>query len=230
MAFSNVPAGLNPGKWFRKQLPSPGGSGGTGPEEQATAGERGFVLIGALLILVLLALIGIAATTTTNLELQIAGLEQIHKTTFYRADGGTELGAMVLEENIACGQGFTTAVLSGRVGIDGRAPGPVPNLQFAMNQSPVPLPSDAVRDFHYPFGYADGEPHTNFTLGGQTQLGIGGAMQMAAGYMGKGKAAAGGGASILYDLYIQSIGRSETEALLHIQWRHSLGQEGSCNY
>lgn len=50
--------------------------------------EEGSVLIVALLILVLLTLIGISATTTTNIEMQVAGNEKFHKIAFYHADSG----------------------------------------------------------------------------------------------------------------------------------------------
>ena len=50
--------------------------------------EDGSVLVVALLIMILLTLIGISATNTTNIELQISGNEKTHKIAFYRADSG----------------------------------------------------------------------------------------------------------------------------------------------
>jgi len=50
--------------------------------------EQGSVLIVALLILVLLTVIGISATTTTDIETQIAGNQKFHKIAFYNADSG----------------------------------------------------------------------------------------------------------------------------------------------
>lgn len=50
--------------------------------------EEGSVLIVALMILVFLTSIGISATTTTEIELQIAGNEAFHKMAFYHADSG----------------------------------------------------------------------------------------------------------------------------------------------
>jgi len=51
-------------------------------------GEEGSVLIVALMILVFLTSIGISATTTTEIELQVAGNEAYHKVAFYNADSG----------------------------------------------------------------------------------------------------------------------------------------------
>ena len=50
--------------------------------------EEGFVLVIALLILVFLTIIGISATTTTQIELQISGNEKFYKIAFYNADSG----------------------------------------------------------------------------------------------------------------------------------------------
>jgi hypothetical protein len=50
--------------------------------------EEGSVLIVALFILVILTLLGIMATTTTETEIQIAGNEKFHKIAFQNADSG----------------------------------------------------------------------------------------------------------------------------------------------
>ena len=50
--------------------------------------EQGSVLLVALLILVLLTIIGISATTDTEIETLIAGNERFHKIALYNADSG----------------------------------------------------------------------------------------------------------------------------------------------
>ncbi|RLA96216.1 MAG: hypothetical protein DRG83_17650 [Deltaproteobacteria bacterium] len=50
--------------------------------------ERGAILIIALLMLIILSLLGMAATDTTNIEIQIAGNEKVYKQAFYNADSG----------------------------------------------------------------------------------------------------------------------------------------------
>lgn len=52
--------------------------------------EDGSVLILALVMLVLLTLLGIAATTTSIIEVQIANNDRLHKTAFYTAEAGIE--------------------------------------------------------------------------------------------------------------------------------------------
>ncbi len=75
-----------------------------------------------------------------------------------------------------------------------------------------------------------GGPHTNLSIYGATAFGVGGAIEMAAGYEGKGKGAAGGGVSLLYRIFSQHLGFADSESLVAIQWRHNIGSEGTCMY
>jgi hypothetical protein len=56
----------------------------------AKANERGSVLVIALIMLVLLTVLGITATSTSNIELQIAGNERNYKRAFFIANAGIE--------------------------------------------------------------------------------------------------------------------------------------------
>jgi len=59
--------------------------------------EEGSILIVALIMLVLLTLLGIAATTTTDIETQIAGNEKLYKMNLYSAESAAMQCAQVLE-------------------------------------------------------------------------------------------------------------------------------------
>ena len=48
--------------------------------------EEGSIMVVALLILVLLTIIGLAATNTSKIELNISGNEKLHKMAFYAAE------------------------------------------------------------------------------------------------------------------------------------------------
>jgi len=52
------------------------------------ANEKGSALVLALLILVLLTLMGISATTTSTVEMQMAGSEKFYELAFYSAESG----------------------------------------------------------------------------------------------------------------------------------------------
>jgi len=60
--------------------------------------EEGSVLVISVVILALLTVIGIAATSTTSIELQIAGNEKTYKENFYQAEGAAMMLVRVLED------------------------------------------------------------------------------------------------------------------------------------
>jgi len=60
-------------------------------------GEEGSVLVLAVVILVLLTIIGISATTTSTIEMQIAGNERTHKQNLYKAEAAGVEAAWHLE-------------------------------------------------------------------------------------------------------------------------------------
>lgn len=80
--------------------------------------EEGSVLLIALLILALLTLIGISATTTSEIELQISGNQKIHKMVFYAAEAGIEVGRAVLNDLKAADSGSWDTLLSGTQSLD----------------------------------------------------------------------------------------------------------------
>ncbi|MBW2066495.1 MAG: hypothetical protein JRJ03_16420 [Deltaproteobacteria bacterium] len=61
-------------------------------------GQEGSVLIVALLILVLLTLIGISVTRTTEVEINIAGNEKLYKENLYLAEAGAMECAQRMQE------------------------------------------------------------------------------------------------------------------------------------
>jgi len=190
--------------------------------------KRGSALVIALLMLVVLTLIGISATTTTTFELQIAGNDKLFKRAFYAADGATEMGGELMEQNIEdrnweLGEDgvnppkYGNPLNRGNVSVESENP--------YMNREPMDgIPSDNPRnrDAVYPRGATDDVPHTNIKVVGNTTLSTGSAVQLIAGYEGKGKGAAGGGAWITYDVRTQRIDVRNTEVRIRLGWRHVL--------
>jgi Tfp pilus assembly protein PilX len=60
--------------------------------------EKGSALVLALLILVLLTLMGISATTTSTVEMQMAGSEKFYELAFYSAESGWQRGLNWLDD------------------------------------------------------------------------------------------------------------------------------------
>ena len=193
-------------------------------EKQFMNKEDGSITVLALILLVLLTLLGIAATTTSSIEVQIAGNDDRHKKALYEADGGTEVGFEMLEQNIACPNGFNSTVPFDIVDVT------VFTKAFWLieNEPTSDYPSDTIRDIR--IYNTDTGPHTNVSIYGSTQLSTGSAIQMVAGYEGKGKGAGSGGAHIIYNVYSKHMGRDNSRSMVMTQWRHMIGQEGACNY
>lgn len=201
--------------------------------------EQGFLLVITMLILVVLSLIGLSATNLSRVELQIAGNDRLHKETFYQADGGTEVGANLLEENISCPTGFNGPAPRqiGGVEITENIPTGVTgaNLNFWANEkdpalftTPVPYPSDTQRHIRFPND--DTVPHTNIHFFGNSSLSTGNAIQMIAGYEGTGYSAATGGGQLVTNVDSQHRGISNSLSNIRIVWRHIIGHEGTCKY
>lgn len=188
-------------------------------------GERGFVLVLALIVLLLLTIIGISATNLTNIELQIAGNDKVHKETFYRADAGTELGIRLTYDNAVCVQvrsGFeedgATPTVRTFAGVR------VEDLDFSI---PHTLASVNISDTnraiaYYPGGTInDAEPHTNLLLQGETKYSAGSGLQMVSGYEGLGASAAAGGSHVEYEIISQHSGIQNSETIINLGWRIS---------
>ena len=220
--------------------------------------QRGSVINVALLILILIFLIGIGLHKISTTDIKIASNIKTATTTFYETESGLDAASELLEQNIACPVGFSDTddtvdnlrseweIIEGQI--------MVKNLRFWRNESAgdpaidrddttfssaaAGLPDRADEypgiDAYYP---PDFDPATNpdaplttISVGGAARFSKGSAIQMAAGYEGLGKGAGAGGASIIYDVYVQRYGAENSEGLHTIEWVHKLGFGGTCQY
>ncbi|MBV5305682.1 MAG: pilus assembly PilX N-terminal domain-containing protein [Desulfobulbaceae bacterium] len=192
------------------------------------ANEQGFVLVTALIIMVLLTIIGIAATNTSVTEIQIAGNDKLQKQTFTQADGGTQMGSNLLEENISCPKGFVSAVPLQIGGAQVR----VQNFWALETEPALPYPADddgtPLRHIRIPNN--DAVPHTNLFFFGNSSLSTGNAIQMISGYEGTGYSAATGGGQLVTNINSQHTGVNNSVSSIRTMWRHIIGHEGACLY
>ena len=100
-------------------------------EKRLLRNDEGSVVAVALIMLVLVTLLGIAATTTSTIEVQIAGNDKFHKKTFYTAEAGIEHAREDLRN------GWASAVL----------PGTLTRWDFALEDATDGVGSDGVGDF-----------------------------------------------------------------------------------
>jgi hypothetical protein len=191
--------------------------------------ERGSTLLLAMLIISLLAVAGIMSSRTSTMETRISRNDRLYKLSFYEAEGGADAGSELLEQNIEQ-RGFCEGLGANAVcqvvgmAID-TATADDPSLKFYMNAdlgpTAKPTSTAAGRDVYIQKGpNSTTPPITNLLIGGDTSLSTGGAIQMIAGYEGKGKGAAGGGAWVTYDIRSQHIDVDNSEALIELEWRH----------
>lgn len=190
--------------------------------KEIAGNENGSALIFAVMILAVLTIIAVSTIKTSTVEVKISSNDKVYKTAFYAADGGTEVGREMIEQNLACANGFALEPLTIGTFV-------VEDAVFAYKEDPPvgDFPSDTERDLHFPAD--DTQPHTNIVAYGNTQLSPGNALQMISGYEGKGKGAAGGGAQIVYDLHSKHEGK-DSAVTIEINYRHVIGLEGNCEY
>lgn len=193
------------------------------PAQNPIANQRGYVLVVALLMLVILTAFGIFSLNTSVLEIQISGNDKLQKQTFSDADGGIQVGGMLLEENIACPTGFSAVPL----GIGGAM---VHTRNFWINETEpaAAFPSDTQRHISLPNN--DAVPHTNLFFSGDSDLSTGYAIQMIAGNEGPGFGASQSGGQLVTNIYSQRLGEANGVASLQAIWRHLVGQQGTCSY
>lgn len=203
-------------------------------EQSVKTGEEGFVLVFTLLLMVVVTLLGVSSINTSIFESQMAANDALYKMAFSEADGGANVAGVVIEENVSCPKGFTATETGGAALIDDNVLIESTSLSLWDISPTAAQPSDANRNAYFFYDAADPTgtepPHTNITVGGVTETAKGAALQMAAGYEGRGKGMAGGGGQITYDVFSQHIGERQSESIVEIVWRHVIGFEGNCKY
>jgi len=172
---------------------------------QTVKNEQGFVLIVSLLMLMVLMIIGIAATNTTTIDLQISGNDKVSKQTFYQAEGGIQVGAELVEDAIDqagyASDNFSIGAVT------------VKHKDFYLNDTSVAV------DWTNPDATLQ---QTSLIYTGATNFTPGSAIQMVSGYEGKGKAAGSGGAVRKYNIWSRHLGDANSEAMIVIEWNHRL--------
>lgn len=222
--------------------------------------QEGYILILCLMIMVILSILGIATLRNSKVELQISGNDNLHKKTFYGAEGSAMLAIEILEQNLNCPVGFSGSegsINTVTYGTDNdksvdaydfndiRVYSWAPkDLALYLNEYPGTAANDcditAIVDkpnMSFPISNIDGGEElaagtelSNVYLGGVAGMLPGGAFEMNAGYEGKGKSSADGGSARYYDIVSVNKDARNAEAKVLIGWRHVVGTETECEY
>jgi len=112
--------------------------------------ENGSVMVVGMLVLMLASLIGIAAITTSTIEVEVTANDKIRKEDFYRAEGAAMLAAQLLED-----EKDDRALQDMPYGQpDPENPAAPPNLWFRENLEGFPDPDNVANDYNW-------EPYLN---------------------------------------------------------------------
>ena len=172
-------------------------SGGTGTERQHGGGERGVVLLTAMLILIILAVIGIASITVTGLESRVAGFNRTGTVAVGAAESCVTTGVKVVQQTIENAK-LLDAYLD-----SASPPGPVPAAQQTPLEDEIMGRSDNKTDTVTDAVTNMIQTVNSYTVKGDidrlyAQPKAGGSLQFAGGYEGTAGGSAGGGVDILY--------------------------------
>ena len=176
--------------------------------------ENGSAIVMALVVLVVLTIVGLVASRTSIIELLIAGNDVRHKISFYAADGGTETGIELVEQNIE-ERSFGTSTVWGATNIV--TPNFWTNTQDTDGVAPdLNIPTDTNRDVRIP-NIGGGNVYLKMYISNQGSEGY--ALPIAAGYDGEGKCAATGG-YLVYDIRSFASAPMNSQARVRQQWLH----------
>ena len=167
--------------------------------KRPVVGQDGSVLIIALLIMVLLTVVGLSVTRTTDIDIQIAKNDQFHKTAFFNADSGVYTTPKLISLCMDNGaeQSVTNITYLGTAGTFYRE---------IMGYNP----HDTASDIQFSLGGFAVNVDVNRT--GQQNL-AGGGVEFASGAEGVGVGSAGG-VAIFYDM--DSLGNGPNASLSEV--------------
>jgi len=175
--------------------------------------KDGSALIFAILILALLTLIGISATTTSTIEIQIAGNDKFHKMAFYRADSGVYTIPKVISKAIndkatpgdLINHTYGAFTYLDKGTNDDGSSGPTFYRELAGFD-----PNDTSRDIKFALGGNDVEVDVERD---RTEILVGGGAEFASGSEGAGVGSTGG-VAIFYGL--DSLGSGPSNSISNI--------------
>ncbi len=181
-----------------------------------TNNESGMALVTCLLIMVVLAMIGIGITMDSTTEIKISGNLKNKAVSFQNADTGTTAAPEIIEDNLDNSRSDSPYTYSD----DGANPVITVNTasfaDLAENTTLDPAitisGSDIANDVNLPL-------NAKITVSKTKKLAAGNAIQMAAGYEGKGKSAAAGGVHVYFRCRSQD-NQGGTISNTEIYYRH----------
>jgi Na+-transporting methylmalonyl-CoA/oxaloacetate decarboxylase gamma subunit len=197
--------------------------------------DCGSAVVIAMLTLLVVTIIGVGTLNNSITERTVSTNEMLYKQAFYAADGGTTMVEKLIEQNIISFNGFDKTTDACQISdpltqeelvYDGyycSSNNPYSYIRFWTNSeimsNPWCYPSAASDDRDF-FVVSESSDTTSFKVGYVPKFSAGAAIQMAAGYEGKGKSLSQSGHYMMYDIYAQHDNPARNvKATLLVNWR-----------
>jgi Tfp pilus assembly protein PilX len=192
-------------------------------EKHKIYNKNGMALVTCLLVMVVLAMIGVGVTTDSTIEIKIAGNEKNKAVSFQHADTGTIAAPEIIEDNLDHPRASAPYIYSDNgadpvdpvitvdtkdlsIETEGTTADPHPTITI------IGADNISVNNVSQPI-------NATITISKTAKLAAGSAIQMAAGYEGKAKSSASGGAHA-YFLCSSKDEQGGTISTTEIYYRH----------
>lgn len=187
--------------------------------------EQGSIIVVAMLFLVILTLIGISATSTSTVELQIAANDQLQRIAFCNADSGIYGTPKLISNTVDTMSEPPVAADTGSI---------APGIGYLPNDGSYVADTffrqvagydayDNGKDVSFAIGGISAEVDVERT--GQQNL-VGGGVEFGSGSQGIGAGAGAGGVAIFYDMDADGTGPRNSSANISAQYRKIVGVPG----
>jgi hypothetical protein len=180
--------------------------------------EGGAAMAIALMVLVILTLLGSAATMTSITEMEIAGNDKQYQIAFYASNGGADMTPSVLRHTIAL---YDEPNYGGNVIVAEGLLDELMNFSTKFNDGATDSAQNNP-DIQIPALTPYVTVGIDIDRGNTLNL-PGAAREIASGYEGIGGGAAGGGTAVMYDIKAQSNGARNSSSYVETRYLYVIG-------
>ncbi len=193
--------------------------------------EKGSAMAICLLLITAAIVIGLSVSRKTTMDLILSTNDLAGKRAFFGAEGGSETGRELLEQNIACPfTGFPKGQQKYNTDIEIiQAEGEESNdVRFwARAYKEVPLDNCSIQS-NASIRFAKNDTYIAYSY--EQSIIPGASLLMAEGYEGYGFSAAKGGVFLVYEIWSKCQGIPMGKAIVTSRYEHMLGTEEECHF
>jgi len=185
--------------------------------------EKGTVLIMVLILMAVMSIIGVTASTVSNTEIQISYNTKVSRMAFYAADGGMDVSAKVVGGLIE-DAGTYTAALPTYLNVDAGLPDEIMGYTQETDADDRVTPTVSNPDLWQKVGVSTYAVDIDRDATGAQHM-VGGGVQFASGAEGVGAGSAGG-VLIYYDFASVGTSLANARSIIDARYRKVIGVAG----